>query len=200
MNDLVVKGIGYLDWGPFSFEVGAGECLGVTGDSGSGKSLLLRALADLDPNTGQVLLGETERTAVPAPEWRRRIGMLPAETEWWYDTVGEHFEPIDGALLQSLGLSAALMPVLPGQLSAGERQRLAVLRLLSRQPRALLLDEPSANLDADNTRKLEDLIASYRSRHQAPVIWISHDTDQIPRVADRHLRMHDRQLTPVEMP
>src|SRR5215831_4060928 len=56
-----------------------------------GKTLLLRAIADLDPNDGFVSLDGRDRAAIAAPEWRRLVGYVPAEPGWWADTVGEHF-------------------------------------------------------------------------------------------------------------
>ena len=73
-------------------------------------------------------------------------------------------------------------------LSTGEKQRLALLRLLANQPRALLLDDPTASLDAPNVGNAEALIHDYQQQQQAPVIWVSHDSAQIQRVADRVLR------------
>jgi len=75
------------------------------------------------------------------------------------------------------------------RLSSGERQRLALLRVLAHDPRALLLDEPTANLDAESTTRVENLIADYRERHDAPVLWVTHGPEQARRVANRHFRV-----------
>lgn len=93
-----------------SFKLGAGECVVLRGASGSGKTQLLRAIADLDPNAGTVLLDGTPREAVPAPAWRRLIAYIPAEPGWWADTVGEHFPDWAAAapLAERLGLPAAV--------------------------------------------------------------------------------------------
>jgi len=76
---------------PASFSLSVGECIAIQGPSGGGKTLLLRAIADLDPNEGIVCLDGRDRTAMSGPEWRRLVGYLPAEPGWWADTVGEHF-------------------------------------------------------------------------------------------------------------
>ena len=76
---------------PASFSLSAGEALAVRGPSGAGKTLLLRAVADLDPNEGLVTLDGRDRSTIAGPEWRRLVGYVPAEPGWWADTVGEHF-------------------------------------------------------------------------------------------------------------
>src|SRR5882724_13325261 len=76
---------------PASFSLSAGEALAVRGPSGAGKTLLLRAVADLDPNEGLVTLDGRDRSTIPGPEWRRLVGYVPAEPGWWAETVGEHF-------------------------------------------------------------------------------------------------------------
>ena len=67
----------------------------VRGASGSGKSLFLRALADLDPSTGDVRLDGTARDDMPASDWRRRVTYVAADSGWWTERVGDHFEAPD---------------------------------------------------------------------------------------------------------
>jgi hypothetical protein len=81
-----------------SFSLWAGECIAVRGPSGAGKTLLLRAIADLDPNEGLVCLDSRDRSTSTGPEWRRLVGYLLAEPGWWADTVGEHFSEWTTAL------------------------------------------------------------------------------------------------------
>ena len=71
------------------------------------------------------------------------------------------------------------------RLSTGEKQRLALVRLLQNQPRALLLDEPTASLDTTNIGHMEQLVLDYCKNQQVPVLWVSHDSEQLGRVADR---------------
>lgn len=176
--------------GPIDLTVHAGECVCVSGPSGAGKSLLLRAVADLDPHEGRVFLDGVACMDLPAPQWRRRVGLLPAESAWWAERVGDHFsDAMDSEPLQRLGFDQKVMNWSVARASTGERQRLALLRLLANQPRALLLDEPTAALDPKNVKAVEGLVAEYRARHQAPVIWVSHDPEQIARVAQRHFRI-----------
>jgi putative ABC transport system ATP-binding protein len=102
----------------------------VRGPSGAGKTLLLRAVADLDPNEGVVTLDGRDRSTIAGPEWRRLVGYVPAEPGWWADTVGEHFGEWTAALafVRDLGFPEAL----------------ALVRALMKRPKVLLLDEPTA--------------------------------------------------------
>lgn len=90
-NSLTVANLVYNGFGPVSFSLPAGECLGIQGESGCGKSRLLRAIADLDPHQGEVTWGETAAIDLPAHQWRRKVAYLPAESQWWFDRVAEHF-------------------------------------------------------------------------------------------------------------
>jgi len=83
---------------PASLSLSPGECIAVQGPSGAGKTLLLRAIADLDPNEGLVSLEGRDRSVIAGPEWRRLVGYVPAEPGWWADTVGEHFKEWTAAL------------------------------------------------------------------------------------------------------
>ena len=174
---------------PLDLALRPGECAALHGPSGSGKSLLLRAVADLDPHRGDAWLDEEARSAMPAAVWRRRVGYLPAESHWWADDIAPHAPDWDLDMLERLGFAADVLSWTVTRLSSGERQRLALARLLSRRPEALLLDEPSANLDQDNTRRLEAVIDGYRREQRAPVLWVSHDPAQRARVAQRCLRL-----------
>ena len=164
--------------------------MGMTGPSGIGKSLLLKALADMLPHQGDMFLGDIESQMISAPEWRRKVGLLPAESQWWCDTVGEHFQEFDETLFAQLGFEQKVMGWQVSHLSSGEKQRLACIRLLMNQPEALLLDEPTANLDKSNQTNLELIISDYQKKYQIPVIWISHDTEQLDRVCQQLLIMN----------
>ncbi len=192
---LEIEGLRYLDRGPLDFVIEPGECVSVMGASGSGKTLLLRALADLDPHEGRVCLDSLVCAEMPGPEWRRKVGMLPAESAWWADSVAPHFpKGFSGEALAPYGFEPDALSWNVQRLSTGERQRLAVARLLARTPDALLLDEPTASLDPDNVERMEHLLAQYRNDHGAPVLWVSHDPDQAERVATRHLTLRDGRL------
>jgi putative ABC transport system ATP-binding protein len=196
---LQIKNLRRLMLGPVSLDVDAGDCVCISGPSGTGKSLLLRAIADLDPHDGQVWLGNRSCAATPADEWRTAVGLMPPESSWWLPDVLEHFHNGVPVPLDNVGLTTAILDQPVTQLSSGERQRLALLRLLSNRPRVLLLDEPTANLDPENTRRIEAVVTQYRREHDAAVIWVSHDTEQIKRIANRHLELIDGELQEQEM-
>lgn len=187
---LQICELGFLDWEPLSFDVAPGEVVGISGASGSGKSLLLRAVADLDVHAGDVLLDGVSCASMPAPQWRRKVGMLPAESRWWHDTVRAHFVSDCVELVGALGFGEDVFAWEVARLSVGERQRLALARLLDRKPEVLLLDEPTANLDEDATRRVE---ASVLESGLA-ALWVSHDTAQLQRLAKRRFRMVERRL------
>jgi ABC-type iron transport system FetAB ATPase subunit len=183
--------------GPIDFTLAAGECLVLSGPSGAGKTRILRAIADLDDHQGTITCQGTDARALQPSEWRRRVGMLAADSQWWRDRVDEHFStPPSGQQLRALDLPPALSGELVARLSSGERQRFALLRLLANRPRVLLLDEPTANLDPDNVARVEALVAAYMRTEGAAVLWVSHDPAQTTRVACRQLLLESGRLCP----
>ncbi len=191
---LTLAGLQTALLSPVHLELGRGECVTLSGVSGAGKTQLLRAIADLDPHRGEVLLAGRAQEGLSPPDWRQRVAFLPAESHWWGARVEEHFHSLDPELLEILDLD----PRCPGweveRLSSGERQRLALARLLSGNPEVLLLDEPTANLDPNNAQRIEGLIAQYRRQHGAGVIWVSHDPGQSRRVGDRAFTLREGRL------
>ena len=179
---------------PFDLDVDAGECITLTGPSGSGKSRLLRAIADLEPHAGEACIDQQSQLRMSGPAWRKRVGLLPAECFWWGERVAEHFPELDRTLFQALGFGPNVGDWESGRLSSGERQRLGLARLLANQPEVLLLDEPTANLDRENSLKVEELIRTWQSERQSAVIWVTHDREQQRRVANRHYLIDTRQL------
>jgi phosphate-transporting ATPase len=185
INDLCRLGLR-----PTKFSLPDGTCIAVRGPSGAGKTLLLRAIADLDPNEGRVMLNGEDRAAIPAPLWRRRVTYVPAEPGWWAETVGAHFEDWAGTLplIESLGLpaEAGYWPV--SRCSTGERQRLALARALALNPRVLLLDEPTAALDAQMAGAVEALVLQHIAEGMS-VLWVTHNIDQGRRMAKTALHV-----------
>lgn len=192
---LEVTGLRRHGLGPVDLRLDGGACAAVTGPSGAGKSTLLRAIADLDPADGTVTLDGVERNAVPAPVWRARVGYLAAESGWWADAVGAHFHDRDAVipLLECLSLPAEALDWEVLRLSTGEKQRLALARLLEGAPRVLLLDEPTAALDADTKAAAEALIAE-RCAAGAIALIVTHDAAQARRLAQRFFRMDGGRL------
>ncbi|MCD6292673.1 MAG: ABC transporter ATP-binding protein [Deltaproteobacteria bacterium] len=195
MSKLTVTNLVYHHLGPFDLTVGAGETVFLSGTSGAGKSLFLRSLADLDPHTGEVFLDGRLAQSWPAPQWRRRVGLLPAESQWWYDTVGEHLQkPIAPEMFAALGFDEQVLNWSITRLSSGEKQRLAILRLLHNQPAVLLLDEPTANLDSESGRRVETLFLNYQREHGSAIVWVTHDLAQGYRLGRRHYQIENGQL------
>lgn len=194
MSELILQELRLAQLGPVNLQVRSDDIVCISGASGSGKSLLLRAIGDIIPYSGTVMLDRQPARSMPAPQWRQRVGLLPAENQWWRDQVYEHFTQQDESMLNALGFNESCWQWQLANCSTGEKQRLALLRLLSRQPKCLLLDEPTASLDPDSTQRVEAVIHDYRVRHNTPVIWVSHLPEQIRRVATRHFKMIDGAL------
>ncbi|PLX35794.1 MAG: ATP-binding protein [Hyphomicrobiales bacterium] len=178
-----------------ALDVEAGECVAIMGPSGSGKSLILRAIVDLDPNEGDITLNGDSRADCPAPEWRRKVGYLAAESGWWADTVGTHFADKEATLpfLEALGLKEEAFSWELTRLSTGEKQRLALARMLAGRPPVLLLDEPTAALDPENAGKVERLLQSLADEGTAIVI-VTHSPDQATRLASQIWRVEGDKL------
>jgi len=191
---LEIEALSRLHIGPVNLSLADGEVVAITGPSGSGKSVLLRAIADLDPNAGEARTQSGARGEMLAPAWRRKVAYLPAESGWWADTVAEHFEQPEQADLASLGLPSEAMGWEVARLSSGERQRLAFLRLLEHSPDALLLDEPTAPLDGENTALFEARLKRCISAGVS-VLLVTHDPAQAARTADRHYVLAEGQLS-----
>jgi putative ABC transport system ATP-binding protein len=180
---------------PVSLSLEAGACLALHGPSGAGKSLLMRAIADLDVCDGEVWLNQQARSSMNPSQWRRQVAYLPAESYWWEESVGSHAEHWNMEILQQLGFEQTVLSWQTARLSSGEKQRLALARALTNHPNALLLDEPTANLDAENTHAVETVVSQYQEAQQIPVIWVSHDPGQRQRVANQVASINAGQLT-----
>ncbi|MBB3189301.1 ABC transporter ATP-binding protein [Halomonas cerina] len=199
-DSLRLEGLVIGELSGVDLTIAPGEILCLAGASGSGKSRLLRAVADLEPHDGEVWLGETAQSSVSGHTWRARVMLVPAESQWWADTVGEHFleDQADAGDLEALGFAPEVLGWEVNRLSSGEKQRLALLRAVSREPAALLLDEPTANLDEATTRRVEAWLTTRIRERGWPVLWVAHDPGQIARVATRHRRLFDGRLQVVE--
>lgn len=190
-----------------SLEAAPGELVTITGPSGSGKSTLLNLIGSLDqPDAGTI---EVDGRQVPgvrgAVEFRRRLvgfvfqdhRLLPylsaaANIETALLASGtRHGERrrLSRELLAEVGLERRAEH-LPSELSAGERQGVAIARALANSPRLLLADEPTGALDSVSGERALDLLAAMRARHGMTIIIVSHD-DAVARRADRVVRLVD---------
>jgi ABC-type iron transport system FetAB ATPase subunit len=200
MTHLEVKALTFLDYGPFDLTINSGDVFGITGPSGSGKTLFLKAIADMIECSGDVILDGESRGSVSAPVWRLKTMLIPAEPQWWHETVGEHFpsqmEPLECG---AFGLDEDVLSWPVSRLSSGEKQRLGLARGMARRPQVLLLDEPSANLDEKNTELVEACILNFVKKTGGAAIWISHDREQLGRVASVQTVFEDKKLKEVEV-
>src|SRR6056297_3143493 len=197
-GDLKLEDVSIGELEPVTLSIATGEVVCISGASGSGKTRLLRAVADLEPHGGDCLLGDIRQSETPAHRWRRQVMMVPAESQWWHETVGEHFDAetvgVPGEALEALDLPGEATSWSIDRLSSGEKQRLALIRALAREPRALLLDEPTANLDAESIRRVERWLLEIIQRRELPTLWVAHDAEQIRRVSNRQFRIRDGRL------
>jgi sulfonate transport system ATP-binding protein len=165
-----------------------GEFVVLLGESGCGKTTLLRALAGLDPIDGGCIEGPS-RPAVVFQEHR----LLPWDPLWRNVVLGL---PQQGsraraeAALREVGLGDRLDDW-PRNLSGGQAQRVALARALVQEPRLLLLDEPFAALDALTRIRMQGLIKELVARHQPGVLLVTHDVDEAIALGDRVLVMRD---------
>ncbi|MDH5600477.1 MAG: ATP-binding cassette domain-containing protein [Gammaproteobacteria bacterium] len=183
---------------PFNVKV-TSEIVCLSGASGSGKSLILRAIADLIEHEGEAYLDEKKCSEINPVLWRKWVGLLPAESAWWHDQVGDHFQPVKDDYLDKLNLPAGSLDWEVSRCSTGEKQRLAIARLLQLKPKALLLDEPTASLDAESVKRVETVIKNYVDEFNVPVIWVSHDNEQIKRLAHRVFKIQNNEIKEVKV-
>lgn len=169
-------------FGPVELTLESGGALVVRGASGSGKTRFMRGVADLDETRGEVIVDDLARSEMPAFEWRKLVRFVPADSHWWYERVGEHFEQSDGLIkdMEQLGLNPAQLNQPVSELSTGEKQRLAFLRAIADKPKVLLLDEPTSALDEHSTKGVEALIEAEMARG-CSVLIASHSDVQAER-------------------
>jgi ABC-type iron transport system FetAB ATPase subunit len=189
---LLVKQLRSEIAGPFELNLGKGACAAITGPSGSGKSLFLRMIADLDPNEGEVWLNGRERASMPSPEWRKHATYVSAESGWWADMVIEHFarnrRSEVAALAARLGVRVDRLDAPVAQLSTGEKQRLSLVRALLPSPPVLLLDEPTGPLDEESVAQVEILLQE-RMVTGTSILLVTHDPNQAERLGSQRYRM-----------
>ncbi len=196
-GSLIITKLKIGDLQNISLSVHPGEIVCISGKSGSGKSRLLRAIADLEDHEGRISLGNTNQLDISGHQWRQIVRMVPAESEWWYDRVEDHFPQLpSSSLLQATQLDEEILRKPVSFLSTGEKQRLGLLRSLYPEPKALLLDEPTANLDDSSRESVENWLLQLIHERQWPVIWVAHDMKQIQKVANQHWHLEHNQMVP----
>ncbi len=187
VRDLKVHGLE-----PISFDLHEGDVLVVRGPSGSGKSLLLRAIADLDETSGSISLDQMSKDGEAGGNWRTRVRYLAAESGWWLERVAQHFTDLAAArrLAKDLALEGKLFDSPVAYLSSGERQRMAFIRAIEDGPAVLLLDEPTSALDDDAAKAMEDKISALQ-KDGVILIIVTHSNEQASRLATHVLTIKD---------
>ena len=185
---LQIHELRFRDNGPYSLAVQQHDIIGLSGQSGIGKTQLLRAIVETINYSGTIAYKESPSDTYTPSQWRRLIGLIPAESQWWRDTVAEHFareipQEYLEKLITDLGFDTDILSWKIEHLSTGERQRLALARALVLNPSVVLLDEPCSALDAHSTERVENILLSYREKPDTALIWVSHDDEQLKRVA-----------------
>ncbi len=168
-----------------------GGVTAIVGPSGSGKSSLLRLLNRLEVPSGGVIRFQGQNLAdFEATKLRRRVGMVFQRPALFAGTAATNLRVAVPALsnedvsqaLRQVGLDPALADRPADRLSGGEAQRLCLARSLLVHPEVLLLDEPTASLDPESVTIIENLLATL-TKEGLPQIWVSHDLDQVGRIA-----------------
>jgi putative ABC transport system ATP-binding protein len=197
---------GRLLWTELSFAVAGGERVAITGPSGSGKTLLMRTLAGLEPlQAGEIRFRGASVGRWRMPEYRSRVLLLPQRPALPEGTVeaalaapfgfrvhhDRHYQRAQAlAYLEPVGRGRAFLDRPTDALSGGEAQLAALLRALLLEPQLLLLDEPTASLDAAAAEAVEALVGAWLERSAGRAyLWTSHDPAQIARVSDRRVEL-----------
>ena len=191
-------------------EIMRGEFVAISGPSGSGKSTLLHMLGGLDrPTSGEILFkGTSLGGAFDLDSYRsRQIGfvfqafhLLPTlraienvQIPMFEGTLStrQRREKAE-MLLKEVGLDHRLNQY-PTQLSAGERQRVAIARSLANDPAILLADEPTGNLDTENSAKIMSILTTIQAQRNMTLIIVTHEAD-IARGAQRNIHIRDGRI------
>jgi ABC-type multidrug transport system fused ATPase/permease subunit len=197
VSDLAVERAGRPVLRDLSFTAERGRVLALVGASGTGKSTLLRCLNRLaEPSAGTIVLDGLDIRALDPPTLRRRVALVAQTPAMLPGTVeGNLAYGLDGlspnardAALAAAGLDPSFAPRAARALSGGERARVALARALTRDPDALLLDEPTAALDPDATQRIAETIKALAARDLI-VIVATHDLALAEQVADTTLRL-----------
>lgn len=196
-----------------SLSVHGGDRLALVGPTGSGKTLLLRSLAMLDPvDAGEIRWQGKRVPGNEIPEFRSRVIYLHQRPALVEGTVEDNLrQPFSlqvhkkkpfrreriVELLESLGRDESFLSKQQSDLSGGEAQLTALLRAIQLDPRILLLDEPTAALDSKATDMVETLVGQWLDEQPArrATAWVTHDREQARRISPTVLQIHDGKLS-----
>ena len=204
-GDTLVKALDNV-----SFSVEQGEFIAIVGPSGSGKSTLLHILGGVDvPTSGEVIINGTkisdlDETALAIFRRRQRgliyqfynlIPILTVEENLTLPLLLDGRKPDQKQiemLVEKLGLENRLKH-LPNELSGGQQQRVSIGRALLNSPALLLADEPTGNLDSENSKEIIKLLRQFNKENKQTVIIITHD-ERIALSADRVIEINDGKI------
>jgi putative ABC transport system ATP-binding protein len=190
-----------------NISIGDGDRIGLVGPSGSGKTSLLRAIAKLDPcDEGRLIADGKLVLRDDVPSYRRRVIYVAQRSAFVVGTVRRNLElPFELGSFEAkfdpdrakswfdqLGKLPTLLDQSIESLSGGEQQIVSIVRALSLSPRALLLDEPTAALDADSVSRFERLILDWHQiEDERAFVWSSHDEQQVLRMTTSCIEMKE---------
>ena len=195
-----------------SFEIDQGEFVFITGNSGAGKSTLLKLILNqLKPSSGKVLLGEIDLSLGNKEEInqiRRKIGVVFQDYQLISDkTIEENIalildivnypkEKIQSRIDQvikevNLGTRRFLFP---SQLAGGELQRAALARALAIEPEVILADEPTGNLDPENSWNLVNLLKEINEKNNTTIIMTTHNNDIVESMDKRVIKLNEGEI------
>lgn len=193
-----------------SFKIEDGSAFGLVGESGCGKSTVLRAIAGLNPDySGEILFDGAPSPARKPRSFFKRVQMVfqdPYGSLHPRKTIkAQLLEPlrnqgIDHSLsdaaraLDTVGLPRAALYRYPHQLSGGQRQRVAIARALMLQPDVLLLDEPTSALDVSVQAEVLNLLADLREERRLTYLLVSHDLAVVAHMCDHVAVMQAGQI------
>ena len=199
-----------------NFHLGTGEFCYVIGRTGAGKSSFLKLLYhDVTPDTGLVHVADFDVTRLPdkkVPYLRRRIGVVFQDFQLLPDrnvfdnvafalrVTGHKKSFIKQRVLEVLGLVGLSHKrnSMPNDLSGGEKQRVVIARALSNEPRLLLADEPTGNLDPEASGSIMELLQQINNRGMA-VLMVTHDYDVIRKFPARTVQIENGELNEIKI-
>lgn len=193
-----------------SFYVKKGECLGLVGGSGTGKSVLLRSLIGLEtPDAGSIFINEQDLTRFKEADWlplRKKVayafqGGALFDSMTVYENLAYPLEAHTkmsktemqqrvSDQLSDFGLSGT-EPLYPSELSGGMQKRVGLARAMMLEPEVILYDEPTAGLDPYNTKKIQDLILNLKKRGVTAIL-VTHDMPTAFAVCDKFAFLKDK--------
>lgn len=199
LDQLTVARAGTVVARGLTLDLHAGEVTALVGPSGAGKSSILRALVRLDePAGGRVLVDGEDAQGLDPRVLRRRVGFVAQRPVMLPGTVRANLAhglaaPVEDELagaLSDAGLPEPFLDRDASALSGGEMARVAIARALTRDPAALLLDEPTAALDHHAAEGIEHLVTTLADRALAVVV-VTHDEQSAARMATAAVRLED---------